>query len=244
MAKLISVFGWGLIVIAAAVIICPLFASARDVGPLANALPAGVLVALGAQLLTQGRNLREAAEKRSLFFLESCAEAYDDAESLLKDGNNDRATWIAAGRALVHAKALAADVTHEVHRRVLELHRMKHRGFFNRAIRDRPAAFFFGAKDTSIPIDEAARLSTAGEERVGRTVTSTVKELSGKSLRAVWEAGAWPEGYQDPSDRDFSDEERDKLLVLFPGLSEFLDHKDRWHSASGRLFAKDPRGAP
>jgi hypothetical protein len=240
MAKLLKALGWCLILLAAVVVVYPLFLPLIKFDPLINVLPAGVLVALGAQLLTQGKNFSDINEKRSLFFLESCAKAYEEARNLLQDGNNDRVKWIAAGRALVHAKELAAKVTEDAHRRVLELHKLKYRGFFHEALADRPASFFFGAKDTSIPTDEAAALTTAREERGGRPVTSTIKELSEKSLGAVWEASQWPVDYQDPLDRGFSDEEQAKLIVLFPGLHEFLEHKKGRHSASGKLFPREP----
>ena len=243
MAQLLRVFGRGLIVAAGILVAYPVLVSTVNFDPLVSAVPAGVLVALGAQLLAQATHFEDRSEKRSLFFLESCVRAYEEARNLLQDGNNERAAWIAAGRALVHAKELASNVTEDTHRRVLELHKLKYRGFFNGAVADKPAAFFFGVKDTSVPIDQAAALSTSAEERAGRTVTSTVNELSDKSLRAVWEAGRWPMDYQDPLDRGFSDDEEGQLIVLFPGLYDFLEHKKRWHSASGKLFPNTRRDA-
>jgi hypothetical protein len=243
MARLLKTLGWVIILAAAVVVAYPLFVPLVKFDPLINALPAGVLVALGAQLLTQGKNFSDISEKRSLFFLESCVKAYEEARNLLQDGNNERVKWIAAGRALVHAKELATNVTEDAHLRVLELHKLKYRGFFSGALADKQAAFFFGAKDASIPTDEAAKLSTAREERGGRTVTSTLNELSDKSLRAVWEAAQWPTDYQDPLHRGFSEEEQAKLTVLFPGLHEFLEHKERWHSASGKLFPREGKNA-
>jgi len=242
MANLLRGLGWVLILLAAALVAYPLFVPLIKFDPLMNALPAGVLVALGAQLLTQGKNFSDVIEKRSLFFLESCVKAYEEARNLLQDGNNERVRWIAAGRALVHAKELGANVTEGAHLRVLELHKLKYRGFFHGALEDKPAAFFFGARDASITTDQAAELSTAREERDGRTVAST-NELSDKSLRAVWEAAQWPVDYQDPLDRGFSNEEQAKLTVLFPGLHEFLEHKKRWYSASGKLSPRESSNA-
>lgn len=243
MTQLLKGLGWGLIVVAGAIVAYPLFVPLLKFDPLINALPAGVLVALGAQLLMQGKNFSDISEKRSLFFLESCVEAYEEARKLLQDGNNERVKWIAAGRALVHAKELASNVSEDPHRRVLELHKLKYRGFFHEALADKPAAFFFGAKDTSIPTDQAAALSTAGEERGGRRVTSTLNELSDKSLRAVWEAAQWPVDYQELLDYGFSDKEQAKLIMLFPGLHEFLEHRQRYHSASGKLIPREPNNA-
>lgn len=159
MSQLLNWFGWGLIAVAGVVVAYPLFVPLVKFDPLINALPAGVLVALGAQLFTQSKNLRDIREKRSLFFLASCVEAYEEARKLLQDGNNERVRWIAAGRALNHAKELASNVSEDTHCRVLELHKLKYRGFFHGALSEKPAAFFFGAKDISIPTDEAAALS-------------------------------------------------------------------------------------
>lgn len=243
MAELLKWLGWILIAIAAAVIAYPFLFRLIIFDPLINALPAGVLVALGAQLLAQGKGFADDREKQSHFFLESCVRAYEEARALLQDGNNDRVAWVAAGRALVHAKDLSGKVVEDSHRKVLELHKLKYRGFFSACIADKPASFFYGAKDESISIDEAAALSTAREERGGRVATSTLKSLSDKSLRAVWEAAQWPEGYEDPLDRGFSQTEKAKLTVLFPGLHAFLEHKEVWHSASGELFKREEKNA-
>jgi hypothetical protein len=239
MGTVLKGLGWLLIALAGGVVTYPFVVPLVTFDPLLNGLPAGVLVALGGQLLSQGKNFSDATEKRSLFYLDSCVKAYDEARGLLEDGNNERVKWIAAGRALVHARELANNVTEDAHLRVLELHKLKYRGFFHGALADKTAAFFFGAEDPSIATDEAAALSTAREERGGRTITSTLKELSEKSLRAVWEAAQWPSDYKDPLDRAFSSEEHAKLTVLFPGLHEFLEHKQSWHSASGRLHPRD-----
>lgn len=236
MATLLTGLGWLLISMAPATVAYALLLPSVSFGFASTFPAAGVLVALGAQLLTQGKNLRDKNEKRSLFFLESCVKAYEEARNLLQDGNNERAKWIAAGRALAHAKELATNVTEDSHFRVLELQKLTYRRFFHGALADKKAAFFFGVKDPSIPTDQAAALSTAPEERAEGIVTSTVNELSDKALRAVWEAAAWPEDYKDPLDRGFSSEDEGKLLVLFPGLHEFLEHKKQWHSASGKLF--------
>lgn len=165
--------------------------------PLRNALPAGILIALSAQLFTQSKSIKEAREKRSLFYLDSCVRAFEEARSLLQDGNNDRVTWIAAGRALGHAQVLANDVAEDAHKRVLELHRLKYRGVFGALLSDKTAAFFYGV-DPTLPIDEAAKESSKGERRNGRPLISGVRDLSDKALCAVWKAAQWPKDYQDP----------------------------------------------
>jgi hypothetical protein len=74
----------------------------------------------------------------------------------------------------------------------------------------------------------------------GRSV-STLRELSDKSLKAIWQAAQWPGDYADPLDSGFTDAEHGRLTVLFPGLHEFLEHKKRWQSAAGRLFERQER---
>ena len=236
--RVLNWLSWMFIVIAMALIVVSFWIPPSVFDPLKTALPVGILIALATHLVTQARAAQDSTEKRSQFYLESCVLAYEEARNLLLDGNNDRVTWIAAGRALAHAKQLSLKVTVDAHLRVLELHKLKYRRFFHEALADKSASFFYGCRDTSVTLDEAARLSSAGEKRGGRDVTSTVKELSEKSLYAVWEAAQWPHAYQDPLDKGFSKEQKDKLLVLWPGLHEYLEHKEQWHSASGKLFKR------
>src|SRR3989338_4955553 len=114
MAKLLLTLGWLFIASAICVVAYPFLSSVVTFDPLINGLPAGILVALGAQVLSQGKNMRDASEKRSLFYLESCVKAYEEASKILQDGNNERVKWIGAGRALGHAKELATRVTEDI----------------------------------------------------------------------------------------------------------------------------------
>jgi hypothetical protein len=152
--------------------------------------------------------------------------------------NNDRTTWIAAGRALAHAKELSTRVVVPAHREVLELNTLRYRRFFHELLSTNRATFFYGVENNSITIEQAAQLSTAREERAGRICISTLKELSEESLYAVWQAAQWPSDFDDPLKATFSEQERASLLVLFPGLHEYLEHKRLWHSASGKLYPR------
>jgi hypothetical protein len=241
MARLLNIFGWVLIGMAALIIAYTLFAASSMLEALTNALPVGILVALAAQLFSQSKSAKEVQEKRSLFYLESSVKAFDEARNLLKDGNNERVIWIAAARALGHAQELSKGVTEDAHKRVLELHRLEYRGFFGALLSDKPASFFYGAADLSVTLEEAAKQSSAGETRNGRRLVSGVRDLSDKALRAVWEAAQWPEDYQDPLQAGFSPEETAKCLVLYPGLHEFLEHKSEWHSVAGKLYPRQKR---
>ncbi len=203
---------------------------------------AGVILSLAGHLFTQGRASRDLAEKDSKFYLDSAVLALEEARKLLEDGNNDRVTWIAAGRALMQAQNLADMVSTDAHKKVLELHKLKYRSVFRSAITNKPASFYYGAEDPTVPIDKAAEDSTAPTTSAGgRRVSSTLKSLPETALYAVWKACQWPVDYQDPLQGPFPKEELGKLLALYPELYEYLEHTHKWHSASGKLY---PREAP
>jgi hypothetical protein len=123
MARVLQVLGWLLIVAATLLFVgalCLLLWIPQVSAPAligAAVVPAGLLLTLGGLLLTKSREAIDADEKRSLFYLESCHTAYEEARNLLQGGNNDRATWIAAARALKHAKELATEIGTDAHRR-------------------------------------------------------------------------------------------------------------------------------
>jgi hypothetical protein len=200
---------------------------------------AGVLLTLAGHLFAQARDVNEARDKRSLFYFQSCLTAYEEAQALLEDGNNDRVTWIAAGRALGHAKELSKLITQDPHLRALELHQLKYRGFFYGCLQPKTAAFFYGARDSSMPINDAAAASTAPAVHAGRHVGSTVNALSSKALRAIWEAAQWPTTFQDPLKADFSEQEQGSIMVIFPGLHEYLEHTRAYTSAGGKLIRRN-----
>ena len=57
MAILLLILGWLLILSAICVVVYPFLDSVVTFDPLINGLPAGILVALGAQLLSQYKNM-------------------------------------------------------------------------------------------------------------------------------------------------------------------------------------------
>lgn len=121
MGRVLNWFGWLLIAAAAGMVVISFLVPPSVFAPLKSAaLPAAVLLALAGHLFTRARGAMDSAEKRSQFYLDSCVKAYEEARTLLLEGNNDRATWIAAGRALMHTKELSSKVTMDEHLRVLE----------------------------------------------------------------------------------------------------------------------------
>lgn len=237
--RLLTGLAWFLIASAVVVLFLGCVLPEWMLNALKNAVPAGLLVALAGNLFTQGKNAQDNTEKRSAFFLEASIKAYEQARLLLENSNNDRATWIEAARCLAHAKVLGDGITLDAHRRILELNRLKYRSFFHQVLTSRSATVFYGVTESdSLDLDNAARASTAPEEINGQVTTSTLKQLSEPSLKAIWEAAQWPESYKDPIDESFTDSELDKLIVLYPELHRHLEHRRRWHSASGHLFPR------
>lgn len=123
-ARMLSSLGWLLVLVGAPILVVTPWLPSSTLEPFKNAVPAGIIIALAGHLLTQARSAKDAAEKKSQFYLDACVEAYEQARNLVADGNNDRITWIAAGRALVLAKELANRVNVDVHVRVLELQKL------------------------------------------------------------------------------------------------------------------------
>lgn len=230
--------GWILIATSALVLGAACFLESSISKALESALPAGILLALAGHLFTQSKSLSDAAEKRSLFNLEGFKNAFDHAQSLISDGNNDRAKWIEAARSLAHGEELAKAVTVDEHKLVLEVERLKYRGHFHQLLAERPSTFFYGVLPTYSTLDEAAKRSTAPETNGDRMTSSTVNELAEASIRAVWQAAQWPENYQDPLGEHFSDNDIGKMYLLFPNLHKHFEHRRKWHSASGKLYPR------
>ena len=234
--RTLNAFGWLLTAASVIALLAALFLASSFFEAMTNAVPSGVLLALAGHLFTQAKNRQDIEEKRSQFNLDGMRLAFSHAKSLLEDGNNSRATWIEAARAIAHGLELARGVTGESHQRVLEVERLKYRGIFHQALASRQAAFFYGVPPIYATLDEAAAASTAPRDVAGRHVTSANDELDEPSIRMVWAAAQWPANYEEPMGTGFSAEEESKLMLLQPKLHAFIQHKRRWCSASGRLF--------
>jgi hypothetical protein len=202
---------------------------------------AAVFLTLAGHLFAQAKDAAEREDKRSVFYLESSLTAYTEAQALLEDDNNDRITWIAAARALGHADDLSKRITQKPHLQTFELHQLKYRRFFHERLL-KTAAFFYGVTDHSMPLKEAAAASTASTTRAGLFVSSTATSIPSSAIYAVWRAAQWPASFQDPLDEaDFTAKEEARLMVLFPGVHDYLEHTRVFMSASGTVY---PRNAP
>lgn len=174
----------------------------------------------------------EVEERRSLFNLHSCEEANVKAMDLLKDNNNDRATWIRAARLLGHASVLAKGITIENHLRVYEYKSLEYRTFFRELLEGKPAGFFYGTDYKYVPLELSATLSTMPKEKNGRTIYGD-SILSESSIFAVVSAAEWPDQYIDPIVEKFTVENIDRKTFLYGGLREFLNYTREWISHNG-----------
>jgi len=175
--------------------------------------------------------IEEVDERRSLFNLNGALEAAEQARLLLSNHNNDRRTWIEAGRLLGHAKVLGEGVTVDCHQRVLEANKLKYRTFFSELLEHKSAAFFYGV-DSMMTTTDAARASSAPANSRFESETRLLEEAS---IYRIWEAAQWPADFDDPVGQKFTPEERERLIFRAQGLREFLDHKDEHISIGGEL---------
>ena len=184
--------------------------------------------------------IEEVTERRSLFNLNGALEAIERARELLSDNNNDRRTWLEAGRLLGHAKMLGDGVLIDCHQRVLEANKLRYRKFFSELLGQKNASFFYGVND-AYPIREAAIASNSPEVINGIRMKSGSRSLAEESIYRVWEAAQWPVDFDDPIGPKFSEEERQKLIFNARGLREYLEHREAFRVEAGDLR---PRSRP
>lgn len=205
-----------------------------------------VLIALIALIWQVRVNRHEQQYQRSSFRLRSALEAFDEADNLLKDLNNDRIAWISAARAVERGLRLAGGITEQDHRDFLEVHRDRYRRRFGRYLgHDDPsmtASFFYGAA-RKLDLKRAAEESTRRYD--GRPVLLNIAEIS---LKILHDFAEFPEGYEDPisTSTRFPDEfiKSATKSVMWPGLTEYLKHARRYRSINGQLVEIGKEEAP
>jgi len=166
-------------------------------------------------------------ESRSLFNLENSTLAYDEAQSLLSDGNNDRVTWIRAARMLKIAKMLADDITIENHKNILEVRQLKYRQSFHNLLVNAKPEFFYGVSPNG-DMDSTAWASISGGDSEGVSYTNHNRRIPEEAIKAVWEAALWPKDYSDPLTEKFSQQEKDDLFIVYRQLNEYFKFDARF----------------
>lgn len=197
----------------------------------------GFFIAAGSLLWQVSASLSDRKERRSEAALREATEGFDEVILTLKHYGNEREGWIAAARAVQFTETVVDKVKAKHHKAALELARLR----FRRELADelghnnpqRTAAFFYGANDATMDVDEAARQSTA---RKGSR--PSLKDIPEGALYALWSAAQYSDDYNDPLAGDrFPDEivESSTMRVMWPGLNQYLRHKRRYGSIRGQL---------
>jgi len=206
----------------------------RNQGPLTWAdvgTVAAVSAALAAILVTLGDRGRDKDYTRSLFYLEKSTDGFEKAFCKIKDGNNIRTSWIAAARILDRTMRVSKKITDQDHKDIFEIEMLFRRSMFLDLL-DKPAPFFYGAKDTTISLDDAAAQSSAPE---GRWI-STVHAIPESAIATILNVASFPKDYVEEIDYDISDEDIRRLP--FDGLVDYLEHRKEFRSAEGKLHRR------
>ncbi|WP_402719551.1 hypothetical protein [Janthinobacterium rivuli] len=181
-------------------------------------------------------NLKRENENASLFNLESILSAYTEAEILLEDKNNDRATWIRAGRLLKHAKQLEPNLI-PIHKIRLETKQLKIRSSFSALLSSKAPHFFYGIHaDQAKSLEEAVDIIGDFYEIDGMNYAPFSCIIPEASIKAVWEAGEWPSEYTDPLGKGFNDDEKRKLKFRYSNILLHIQHMHDYKKLKKELY--------
>ncbi|MEK9629308.1 MAG: hypothetical protein VW455_09845 [Nitrospinota bacterium] len=177
------------------------------------------IIAFGGFIFQISVHKRKWDSDESRFRLTSALDAFAEAHKLLKDGNNDRITWISAARALKRGKNIAKDITEKVDKDVLEVQLDRYRIIFSQIL---------GADDLKKGIEffKGELLPEGPYSAFQSSAKEKDRYLPPPTLKVIWDFAQFPEGYDDPIHfkESFSNEEIDqgKNNVIWPALFEYL----------------------
>lgn len=202
-----------------------------------------VLIAIGVFIWQINANIGEKKYAKSRFALQSALESYEQAIELLTDNNNDRVTWITAARIIERANRISNNITEEVHVDVFEIQHEKYRrqaaeilGYENP---NKGAWFFYGSSNFTSDVAEAAKEATRSVNHLGKT-RPRMKYLSEDSLSTVYNLASYPGNYEDPLVKDtFVGKKGIEMLISFPGLYEYIEHRNAYVTVAGKLIKRD-----
>lgn len=208
-------------------------------GKLDNVIPAATFSALFGVFLNESSKVADKQKQRSKFLLEQSLAGFEHTVNLLGDRNNDRRKWISAARILQQSLELSKRITEDEHKSILqiEMDRYRHQlwGILNPYDEQVTPAFFYGANDPSLDIDEAARQSSLPKSGEPPGRLSSVHGLSEQSLFAIWNFMEFPEDYADPLHNTFSQEQIERLRLQHRPLHDYLKHKHTHRPVAGKL---------
>lgn len=217
------------------------------------AISSGVLIAILTFSRDRGRLAREREENRSKILLEQAKEGLDEVYELLKDQNNTRVIWIRAARVLLESVALGNEIKAPEFVKAYRLYADRIRSELFRALtvyneetqeRDPlPPQFFYGIKDfmRSMTLDKAAiEVSPgfcAGEVSIDSVVAEpSLRQLSPKSVVAVFDFLKYPSDYSDPleSVQVWEDDWGDSHGPS-QGARRYVTHANETYAIDGKL---------
>lgn len=208
-------------------------------GKLDGVIPAATFAALFGVFLNEASKAADKQAQQSKFFLEQSLSGFNYVVDILSGRNNDRRKWISAARILQQSLEVSRKITEREHRIILQIqiawYRLQLWEALNPYDEHITAAFFYGANDPSLDIDEAAKMSSLPKVGEPRGRLSSVHSLSEKSLFVIWSFMKFPEDYADPLRGTFSQEQIEMLRLSHRPLYEYLEHKRTYHSVAGEL---------
>jgi hypothetical protein len=199
---------------------------------------AGALATMAAMMVVVRNQQRKDEIDRSKFYLESARDGFDQAVDMLHD-NFIRVRWIAAARMLIYSQQLADNITETEHRTAFKIIRddLRHRlsdilGYRGTGLR---GSAFYGAPDEA-NIDEAARASTRRSDNDGHSMSDN-RDIPESVLFTIHSFAEFPQDYDDPIPNEhFKGRTWRFLPYKFPGLAQYLRHRDHFRSISGNLL--------
>lgn len=140
-------------------------------------------------IIEQEKVKREESE----FFLETSLEEIENVYDLLKDKNNDRATWILAARVLKNALKLSKEISQSSHKKVYELQelQLKHSLIELFESKEYKNLCFFAGKNYSTTNKDSDAFSSIFYE-------SNIISLDEDSVYTIFSFLEYPDNFEDP----------------------------------------------
>jgi hypothetical protein len=184
----------------------------------AIAISSGVLIASITYLRDKASQVTEGNRKSDEINLMLAKEGFDETYKLLKDLNNNRATWVRAARILYSSVDLKNEISlpqykkafsHAEERLRNQLYRVLQTEPDDPSLSDKvslPARFFFGVdnwRDSDLLIDDAAISASSLIKAYSVEIDNVTPEpksggLSESSVVAIYNFMKYPENYADP----------------------------------------------
>lgn len=197
---------------------------------------AALLATVAGLFLTAQRQIADRQEATSRFYLEQYRAGFDTAYEILDSaapGNPFiRVKWIAAARVLATARELLERVSVAAHREVAQMSVPHQSQRFHRFFEMQPWYYYGVSTPANVSHEEAMKLAAERSTAQEGMIVSTVHSVPERVIKTVWQAVAYPAGYKDVLGDRFRAPDR---LSLPEGLRSYLQHREEWHSAAGKL---------